>query len=45
MKVGLFVNTQFPEGFNLTERIPEMIAQVHAAREASSHHDGFLITG
>jgi alkanesulfonate monooxygenase SsuD/methylene tetrahydromethanopterin reductase-like flavin-dependent oxidoreductase (luciferase family) len=34
MKVGLFVNTQFPEGFNVTERIPEMIAQVHAAREA-----------
>src|SRR5207248_9766681 len=34
MKVGLFVNTQFPEGFNVIERIPEMIAQVHAAREA-----------
>ena len=34
MKVGLFVNTQFPEGFNVTERVPEMIAQVHAAREA-----------
>jgi hypothetical protein len=27
MKVGLFINTQFPEGFNLAERIPEMIAQ------------------
>ena len=34
MKVGLFVNTQFPGGFNVTERVPEMIAQVHAAREA-----------
>src|SRR5436190_4497226 len=34
MKVGLFVNTQFPEGFNVTERVPEMIAQVHPAREA-----------
>lgn len=34
MKVGLFVNTQFPEGFTLAERIPEMIAQVRAAREA-----------
>src|SRR5437764_6186049 len=34
MKVGLFVNTQFPEGYNLAERVPEMIAQVHAAREA-----------
>lgn len=33
MKVGLFVNTQFPEGFGLAERIPEMIAQVRAARE------------
>ncbi len=34
MKVGLFINTQFPEGFNLTERVPEMIAQVRAARDA-----------
>src|SRR5712672_1791095 len=34
MKVGLFVNTQFPEGFNVAECVPEMIAQVHAAREA-----------
>jgi hypothetical protein len=22
MKVGLFINTQFPEGFNLAERVP-----------------------
>src|ERR1700752_3863222 len=34
MKVGLFINTQFPEGYNLAERIPEMIAQVRAARTA-----------
>ena len=34
MKVGLFVNTQFPEGFNVTERVPEMVAQVRAARDA-----------
>jgi hypothetical protein len=34
MKVGLFINTQFPEGFNLAERVPEMIAQVRAARDA-----------
>jgi len=34
MKVGLFVNTQLPEGFNVAERVPEMIAQVRAAREA-----------
>jgi len=34
MKVGLFVNTQFPEGFELAARVPEMVAQVGAAREA-----------
>jgi alkanesulfonate monooxygenase SsuD/methylene tetrahydromethanopterin reductase-like flavin-dependent oxidoreductase (luciferase family) len=34
MKVGLFINTQFPEGFNVAERVPEIIAQVRAARDA-----------
>src|SRR5207253_7608197 len=34
MKVGLFINTQFPEGFNLAERVPEMVAQVRASRDA-----------
>jgi len=34
MKVGLFVNTQFPEGYNLAERVPEMVAQIRAARDA-----------
>ena len=34
MKVGLFINTQFPENFNLRERVPEMVAQVRAARDA-----------
>ena len=34
MKVGLFVNTQFPEGFDLAARVPEMVAQVRVAREA-----------
>ena len=34
MKVGLFINTQFPEGFNLAGRVPEIIAQVRAARDA-----------
>jgi alkanesulfonate monooxygenase SsuD/methylene tetrahydromethanopterin reductase-like flavin-dependent oxidoreductase (luciferase family) len=34
MKLGLFINTQFPEGFNVAERVPEMVAQVQAAREA-----------
>ncbi len=31
MKVGLFVNTQFPEGFDLAERVPEMVAGARAA--------------
>jgi len=34
VKVGQFINTQFPEGFNLAERVPEMVAQVRAARDA-----------
>src|SRR5580693_8351801 len=34
MKVGLFINAQFPEGFNLAERVPEMIEQVRAAHDA-----------
>ena len=34
MKVGLFVNTQFPEGFDVSDRVPEMVAQVRAARDA-----------
>jgi alkanesulfonate monooxygenase SsuD/methylene tetrahydromethanopterin reductase-like flavin-dependent oxidoreductase (luciferase family) len=34
VKVGLFVNTQFPEGISLAERVPELVAQVRAARDA-----------
>src|SRR4051795_3548651 len=34
MKVGLFINTQFPEGFKLAERVQEMVAQLRAARDA-----------
>ena len=34
MKIGLFVNTQYPEGFDIAVRIPEMVAQVRAARDA-----------
>jgi hypothetical protein len=45
MKVGLFINTQFPEGFNLAERVPEMVAQVRAAREQDSRPCGSRITG
>src|SRR5690349_4678163 len=33
MKVGLFINTQFPEDFSLADRVPEMIEQVRAARD------------
>src|SRR4051812_18422158 len=34
MKVGLFINTQFPEGSNVSDRIPEIVPQVRAARDA-----------
>jgi hypothetical protein len=34
MKVGLFINTQFPEGFNLARCVPEMDAQVCAECDA-----------
>jgi alkanesulfonate monooxygenase SsuD/methylene tetrahydromethanopterin reductase-like flavin-dependent oxidoreductase (luciferase family) len=34
MKVGLFINTQFPEGFDVAARVPEIVAQVRAARDA-----------
>ncbi len=34
MKVGLFLNTQFPEGTNVVDRVPEMVTQVKAARDA-----------
>src|SRR3954449_2694027 len=34
MKVGLFINTQFPEAYNVGDRVPEMLAQVSAARDA-----------
>jgi alkanesulfonate monooxygenase SsuD/methylene tetrahydromethanopterin reductase-like flavin-dependent oxidoreductase (luciferase family) len=32
MKVGLFINTQFPAGYSLAERLPEMQEQVRLAR-------------
>ena len=34
MKVGLFINTQFPEGYDVSAQVPAMLAQVRAAREA-----------
>ena len=34
MKLGLFVNTQFPEGADVARGVPEIVAQVKAARDA-----------
>jgi alkanesulfonate monooxygenase SsuD/methylene tetrahydromethanopterin reductase-like flavin-dependent oxidoreductase (luciferase family) len=34
MKVGLFLNTQFPEGDNVAARIPELVEQVRIARQS-----------
>jgi alkanesulfonate monooxygenase SsuD/methylene tetrahydromethanopterin reductase-like flavin-dependent oxidoreductase (luciferase family) len=34
MKVGLFLNTQFPEGDSLPARLPELVEQVRLARES-----------
>ncbi|MDR3537119.1 MAG: LLM class flavin-dependent oxidoreductase [Acetobacteraceae bacterium] len=34
MKVGLFVNTQFPQGTDVAACVPEIVEQVRAAREA-----------
>ena len=34
MKVGLFINTQFPPGESVAARIPDLVAQVRTARDA-----------
>jgi alkanesulfonate monooxygenase SsuD/methylene tetrahydromethanopterin reductase-like flavin-dependent oxidoreductase (luciferase family) len=34
MKVGLFINTQFPPGESVAARVPDLVAQVRAARDA-----------
>ena len=34
MKVGIFLNTQFPEGDNVAARVPELVEQVRVARQA-----------
>ena len=34
MKVGLFINTQFPEGDNIAARVPELVQQVRVARQS-----------
>ena len=33
MKIGMFINTQFPEGDSVPARIPELVEQVRLARE------------
>ena len=34
MKIGMFINTQFPEGDDLAARVPELVEQVREARRA-----------
>ena len=34
MKVGMFINTQFPEGDNVAARVPELVEQVRVARDS-----------
>ena len=34
MKIGMFINTQFPEGDPVAARIPELVEQVRVARES-----------
>ena len=34
MQVGMFINTQFPEGERVADRLPELIEQVDIARES-----------
>jgi alkanesulfonate monooxygenase SsuD/methylene tetrahydromethanopterin reductase-like flavin-dependent oxidoreductase (luciferase family) len=37
MKVGLFLNTQFPEGYRLADHLPGMREQVRLARDSGFH--------
>ena len=34
MKIGMFINTQFPEGDNVAARVPELVEQVRVARQS-----------
>ena len=34
MKVGLFINTQYPEGFDVPAQVPALLEQVRVARDA-----------
>lgn len=45
MKVGLFINTQIPEGDPVASRLPEIIEQVRSAREAGFSSLWFRATG
>ena len=33
MKIGMFINTQFPDGESVAARVPELVEQVRVARE------------
>jgi hypothetical protein len=45
MKVGLFIDTQLPEGFNLAEHVPEMVRRYARRAKPDSHPSGSRITG
>jgi len=45
MQVGLFINTQFPEGTDVAARVPEMVEQVRVARDAGFKSLCSRITG
>lgn len=34
MKIGMFINTQFPEGDSVAARVPELVEQVRVARQS-----------
>ena len=39
MKVGLYINTQFPEGFNLAERVfTQLFERAHGCRESLNRY-------
>ena len=45
MKVGLFINTQYPEHVDVLAQIPALVEQVRVARDAGSNRSGFRTTG
>jgi hypothetical protein len=45
MKVGLFINTQYPEDVDVSAQIPALGEQVRVARDAGFASLGSRITG